>query len=144
MVRALETWQHYLRAKEFVINTDHKSLKHLKAQHKLSKRHARWVAFIETVPYVIKYKSGKSNVVANALSRRHLLLIALDAKLLGFELMKELYANNSDFGELYTSCTKTAQGKFYLHDSFLFYLDKLCILRGSIRDLLIKKSHGVD
>ena len=41
LVRALETWYHYLRPKEFVIHTDHESLKNLKGQHKLSKRHAR-------------------------------------------------------------------------------------------------------
>ncbi|KAH9649250.1 hypothetical protein KPL70_025911 [Citrus sinensis] len=32
LVRALETWQHYLLPKEFVIHTDHESLKHLKGQ----------------------------------------------------------------------------------------------------------------
>ena len=41
LVRALETWQHYLWPKEFVIHTDHESLKHLKGQGKLNKRHAR-------------------------------------------------------------------------------------------------------
>ncbi|XP_024009250.1 uncharacterized protein LOC112084361 [Eutrema salsugineum] len=71
LVRALQTWQHYLWPKEFVIHTDHESLKHLKGQQKLNKRHARWVEFIETFPYVIKYKKGKDNVVADALSRRH-------------------------------------------------------------------------
>ncbi|XP_031403186.1 uncharacterized protein LOC116212684, partial [Punica granatum] len=71
LVRALEMWQHYLWPKEFVIHTDHESLKHLKGQHKLNKRHARWVEFIETFPYVIRYKQGKENVVADALSRRH-------------------------------------------------------------------------
>ena len=40
LVRALETWQHYLWPKEFVIHTDHESLKHLKGQHNLNKRHA--------------------------------------------------------------------------------------------------------
>ncbi|XP_059428527.1 uncharacterized protein LOC132162290 [Corylus avellana] len=56
LVRALETWQHYLWPKEFVIHTDHESLKHLKGQGKLNRRHAKWVEFIETFPYVIKYK----------------------------------------------------------------------------------------
>jgi hypothetical protein len=32
LVEALETWQHYLWPKEFVIHTDHESLKHLKGQ----------------------------------------------------------------------------------------------------------------
>ena len=45
LVRALETWQHYLWLKEFVIYTDHESLKHLKGQGKLNRRHAKWVEF---------------------------------------------------------------------------------------------------
>ena len=68
--RALDNWQHYLWPKQFVIHTDHQSLKHIKGQGKLNKRHARWLEFIETFPYVIKYKKGKENVVADALSRR--------------------------------------------------------------------------
>jgi hypothetical protein len=43
---ALENWQHYQWPKEFVIHTDHESLKHLKGQQRLNKRHAKWVEFI--------------------------------------------------------------------------------------------------
>nr|XP_027098877.1 uncharacterized protein LOC113718156 [Coffea arabica] len=68
LIRALQVWQHYLKPKEFMIHTDHESLKYLKAQHTLSKKHARWITFVESFPYVIKYKAGKSNVVADALS----------------------------------------------------------------------------
>ncbi|XP_019435376.1 PREDICTED: uncharacterized protein LOC109341859 [Lupinus angustifolius] len=71
LVRALQTWQHYLLSKEFVIHSDHESLKYLKGQGKLNKRHARWVEFLEQFPYVVKHKKGKANVVADALSRRH-------------------------------------------------------------------------
>uniref|UniRef100_A0A2N9F337 Reverse transcriptase RNase H-like domain-containing protein n=1 Tax=Fagus sylvatica TaxID=28930 RepID=A0A2N9F337_FAGSY len=56
LVHVLETWQHYLWPREFVIHTDHESLKHLKGQGKLNKRHARWLEYIETFPYVIRYK----------------------------------------------------------------------------------------
>jgi hypothetical protein len=41
LVRALEIWQHYLWLKEFVIHLDHQSLKHMKGQSKLNKRHAK-------------------------------------------------------------------------------------------------------
>lgn len=47
-----------------MIHTDHESLKQLKGQYKLKKRHARWAEFIETFLYVIWYKQGKENVVA--------------------------------------------------------------------------------
>src|ERR1043165_4657650 len=61
LVRTLETWQHYLWPKEFVIHSDHESLKHIRSQAKLNRRHAKWVEFIETFPYVIKHKKGKDN-----------------------------------------------------------------------------------
>ena len=67
LVQALETWQHYLLAKEFVIHMDHESSKYLKGQHKLNKRQAQWVEFIEPFPFVIKCKQGKENVVTDAL-----------------------------------------------------------------------------
>ncbi|KAL0375513.1 UNVERIFIED_CONTAM: Transposon Ty3-G Gag-Pol polyprotein [Sesamum radiatum] len=55
---------------EFVIHSDHEALKYIKSQSKLSRRHAKWVEFIESFPYVIKHKKGKENIVADALSRR--------------------------------------------------------------------------
>ncbi|RVW46460.1 Transposon Ty3-I Gag-Pol polyprotein [Vitis vinifera] len=100
-------WQHYLWPKEFVIHTDHESLKHLRGQGKLNRRHAKWVEFIETFLYVIKYKQGKENIVANALSRRYALVSTLNAKLLGFEYVKELYANDDDFASVNGACEKT-------------------------------------
>ncbi|PKI34795.1 hypothetical protein CRG98_044812, partial [Punica granatum] len=56
LVRTLETWQHYLWSKEFIIHIDHESLKHLKGQSKLNRRHTRWIEFIEMFPYMIQYK----------------------------------------------------------------------------------------
>jgi hypothetical protein len=50
LVRALQIWQHYLWAREFVIHSDHQSLKFLKSQGKLQKRHAKWLEFIEMFP----------------------------------------------------------------------------------------------
>ena len=142
LVRVLGTWQHYLWPKEFVIRTDHESLKHLKSQHKLNKRHARWVEFIETFPYVIRYKQGKENVVVDALSRRYALISSLDAKFLDFEHIKEFYYDDHDFGEMYSACEKSAEGKFYKHEGFLFRENKLCVPNCSMRDLLVRESHG--
>ena len=121
---------------------DHESLKYLKGQHKLNKRHACWVEFIETFPYVIHYKQGKDNIVADALSRRYMLISTLDAKILGFEHIKELYALDADFGEDYACCEKGAYGKFFRHIGFLVRENKLCIPNCSIRDLLVRESHG--
>ena len=142
LVRTLETWQHYLWPREFFIHTDHESLKHLKRQGKLNRRHARWMEFIETFPYIVQYKRGKENVVADALSRRYALLSTLIARLVGFEYVKEMYANDDDFSAIYHACEKNSFQKFYKLDGYLFKENQLCIPKCSMRELLIKGAYG--
>jgi hypothetical protein len=84
----LHTWQHYLWSRELIVHSDHESLKYLKGQANLNKRHARWIEFIETFPYIIKYKKGKDNIIADALSRCYNMLSQLDYKIFGLETLK--------------------------------------------------------
>jgi hypothetical protein len=142
LVRALEMLQHYLWPKEFVIHIDHESLKHLKSQGKLNKRNARWIEYIETFPYVICYNQGKENIVADALSRMYVLLTSLSAKMLGFEYVKDMYANDADFYDVYIVCDKEAFGKFHKHDGYLFKESKLCVPNCSMHELLVHEAHG--
>ncbi|KAF8105832.1 hypothetical protein N665_0154s0002 [Sinapis alba] len=135
LIKALETWQHYLWPKEFVIHTDHQSLKHLKGQHK---RHAKWVKFLETFPYVIHYKQGKENVVAKLLS-------SMETKLFGFEQVKSYYADDPDFKEFFKNSEMHTSGKYYQSDGFLFFENHLCVPKCYLRELFVrhanKKSH---
>ncbi|XP_048619971.1 uncharacterized protein LOC125590446 [Brassica napus] len=108
----------------------------------LKKRHARWLDFVETFPYVIKYKKGKDNVVADALSRRHTLITTMEAKILGFEQLKMSYETDRDFSELYSNTAKGAMGPFFQQDGFLFKEKRPCIPHGSMRDLLTREAHG--
>ena len=78
-------------------------------------------------PYVIKYKNGKENIMVDALSKRYVLLTSLQTKLLGFEFVKDLYDNDSNFGKICNSCSKHAFGNYYRHDGFLFKKNKLCV-----------------
>ncbi|KAK1602088.1 hypothetical protein QYE76_017131 [Lolium multiflorum] len=144
LVRVLEVWQHYLWPKEFIIHSDHESLKYLKSQQTLNKRHAKWVEFIESFPYVIKYKRGKDNVVADALSRKlTLLLTRLDFHVLGLDEIKEQYASDTFFGPIFAKCSiEKGIDDFYLHQGFLFKGNKLCVPMSSLRLLLLQESHG--
>ena len=143
LVRTLETWQHYLWPKEFVIHSDHESLKHIRSQAKLNRRHAKWVEFIESFPYVIKHKKGKENVIADALSRRFTLLNQLDYKIFGLEIIKDQYVHDADFKEVLLHC-KDGKGwnKFIVSDGFVFRANKLCIPASSVRLLLLQEAHG--
>ena len=96
---------------------------------------------IETFPYVIRYKQGKENVVADALFRRYALLFILDTKLLGFEYIKDLYAQDFDFGDVFNACEKVAFGKIYRHDGFLFRENKLCVPMCSLHEFFVRDAH---
>jgi hypothetical protein len=126
-----------------VIHFDHESLKHLKGQGKLSRRHAKWVEFIETFPYVMKYKEGKENIVADALSRRYVLLSTLDAIFLGFEDIQELYKDDSDFANVYNTCETSAFGKLYRLDGYLFKKSRLCVPLRCVNCLYMKHMEPV-
>lgn len=78
----------------------------------MNKRYVKWIEFIETSPYVIKYKQGKHNVVVNALSRRYVLLSIINIKIMGFDYVKDLYANYSNFANVYEACDKLAMINF--------------------------------
>ena len=135
-------WSHYLHTNQSVLHSDHESLKYINGQQKLSPRHAKWVEFLQSFHFSSRYKDGKSNMVADALSRRYTLLATLDIRLLGCETLKGYYAKDGDFGELFGKCANGAQGEFLVRDGFLFKGNRLCVPKHAIRELLIREAHG--
>ncbi|RDX82696.1 hypothetical protein CR513_36480, partial [Mucuna pruriens] len=111
------TYDNELYALEFVIHIDHESLKHLRGQGKLNKKDDKW------------HKQGKMNVVANALSRRYVVIFMLETKLLGLECLKELPL----------PCVLNAG--YFTYDDFLFKEKRLYVPRISIRELLANEAH---
>ena len=81
-------------------------------------------------------------MVADALSRRYALISKLDAKLLGFEYIKDLYPNDPDFANVYGACEKGGFDKFYKFDDFLFRENKLCVPQSSLRELLVREAYS--
>lgn len=61
---------HLLGSKPFVIYTDHASLRTATQSPDLSQRMARWLSFFAEYNFEVKYKPGKQNALADALSRR--------------------------------------------------------------------------
>jgi transposase InsO family protein len=113
VIRALGEWRHYLHGQRFDVITDHHSLTFLQTQPKLSKRQVRWLEQLAEFEFNIVYKPGKTNVVADALSRRadhresaardadqHSLATLTTAELkVGVELLEEIrraYANDAE------------------------------------------------
>ncbi|WMV58815.1 hypothetical protein MTR67_052200 [Solanum verrucosum] len=69
VVFALKIWRHYLYGVHVDVFTDHKSLQYVFNQKDLNLRQRRWVELLKDYDISVLYHPGKSNVVANALSR---------------------------------------------------------------------------
>lgn len=73
IVRALEEWRAELEGLQhtdaFEIYTDHRSLQYFMTKRTLSARQARWAEFLSRFRFIITYRSGKQNVLADALTR---------------------------------------------------------------------------
>ena len=70
MVHTLKIWRHYLLGNPVHIYSDHKSLKYIFTQSELNLRERRWLELIKYYDLEIHYHPGKTNVVADALSRK--------------------------------------------------------------------------
>ncbi|GJT85906.1 putative reverse transcriptase domain-containing protein [Tanacetum coccineum] len=70
MFFALKIWRHYLYGTKSIIYTDHKSLHHIFDQKELNMRQRRWIELFSDYDCEIRYHPRKSNVVADALSRK--------------------------------------------------------------------------
>lgn len=70
VVFALKIWRHYLYGEQFVLYSDHMSLKYLFNQKKLNNRQQRWMELLKDYTFDLQYRPGKANRVADALSRK--------------------------------------------------------------------------
>ena len=65
----------------------------------------------------------------------------MDALILGYEHLQSLYAEDQDLGDLYAACLKHPKGDFLIQEGYVFKGVRLCILRCSTRELLIREVH---
>jgi hypothetical protein len=101
IIQALKKWRHYLIPKEFVLYSDNYALQFVTQQEKLNQKHVKWVEYMQNFTFVIKHISGTANKVADALSRKCLLLQEFRVKTLGFYDLRDMYIEDQDFKEAY-------------------------------------------
>uniref|UniRef100_A0A5B7BML6 RNA-directed DNA polymerase n=1 Tax=Davidia involucrata TaxID=16924 RepID=A0A5B7BML6_DAVIN len=145
VVQALWHWRYYLLPQEFVLYSDHEALKYLHSQRKLSQKHAKWVEFLQEYTFVLNHRAGVENKAADALSRVVLVLQSMSVHVIGFDRMKDSYANCPDFGIIFQAVrdgNRRDYVDFILRDGYLFRGFRLCIPRTSIRDFLVWEMHA--
>jgi hypothetical protein len=70
LVQAVRHWRPYLWGRRFVVHTDHRSLRFILDQRLTTIPQHQWVSKLLGFDFVVEYKPGAQNVVADALSRR--------------------------------------------------------------------------
>ena len=73
---ALKILRHYLYGEQFEVFSNHKSLKYIFTQRDLNMRQRRWMEYLEDYDFTLHYHLVKANVVADALSRKSLGVLA--------------------------------------------------------------------
>lgn len=66
---AIDTLRYYLLGRHFILETDHRALQWLHRMRDANMRIAGWYLSLQPYNFTVCYRSGKSNVVADCLSR---------------------------------------------------------------------------
>jgi hypothetical protein len=94
--------------------------------------------------FVLKHKAGTENKAADALSRKQQLLTTLTVEVTAVTEIKKQYQNDPDFGQPFehlSTGASPAPAKFTLVGGYLFYNNRLCLPRTSIREFVIVELH---
>jgi hypothetical protein len=148
IIHALKKWRHSLIPKEFILYSDNHALQFVTQQEKLNQRHVKWVEYMQNFTFVIKHIYGTANKVVDSLSRKCLLLQEFRFKTLGFDDLRNMYANDQDFGEAYEAAEnpilrdRSQWVEYMIQEGLLFKGNQLCILKCSMRENLLKEKHS--
>ena len=155
IVHALRTWRTYLEGRHFTVITDHASLEYIKTQHNISRRQARWLETLQAHDFEVKYRPGKTNVVADALSRAPRLsaISIASTHLIDNAILREAYTKDAYFNDIFNVLSKPedatdkqrAKAKhFELAEQRLYLKEgqRLCVPKDkTLRTTILQEAH---
>jgi len=156
VIRALSEWRHYLYGQRFTVITDHHSLTFLQTQPKLSKRQIRWLEHLADFDYEIVYAPGKTNTVADKLSRRsdhresaakedqpYLAVLTTAELKVGVELLEEIRRAYANDPECAAALAKPNESYYNVRNGLLYRPDNRLRIPNddSIKGTLLFEAH---
>jgi len=129
---AVKKWRQYLLGHFFTILTDHRSLKELMSQVIQTPEQQVYLSKLLGFDYSIQYKTGSTNVVADALSRpfdfgdSHLFVLSMPRFLFLEELCKALLTS-AEFVQLFKEVQNDSNvpAHYSIHRDLLLYKGKI-------------------
>lgn len=136
--------------RQFVVLTDHQSLKHLWTQKITTTAQQRWLFKLMGYDFTVEYRKGKENIVADALSRRTE-SVGESGKLMTFSLpihnwlesIRTENASNPRTQELIKRVEEgEALGPWKVQDGILYFKNKIYLDKDSeLVDLIMEQFH---
>ncbi|MCO5580312.1 hypothetical protein L7F22_034178 [Adiantum nelumboides] len=142
IMHALYSWKHFLLGADFIVQTDHQTLRYFLTQAKLSEQHMRWANFLSMFHFQIVHVEGKKNVVADALSRKPQVSTVSIFYHNELEEMKGKYAEDEDFARIYDQIINGQRHEHYtVKSDFLIMHGKLCVTK-QLRPKVLIECHA--
>ncbi|XP_058766771.1 uncharacterized protein LOC131640391 [Vicia villosa] len=150
VTEAVKKWRQYLIGQRFHIYTDQKSLRNLLLQRIQTPEQQKWASKLQGFNFEIFYKPGKSNLVADALSRKFhsedSLLLAFSSPIPNLlDTLREFYATDRA-GQILVSentCKNDLNTPYRFSKGLLYYKDRLFIPDiNQLRLSILKEYHN--
>lgn len=139
IIAALNEWRPELeglqRNDRFTIFSDHQALQYFMTTKRLNARQARWAEFLSRFHFLIKYRTGKMNICADALTRReqdvdalkdHRNQILLHHQQLENRILEELSQTQEQDKPANGGRDRTPGAELKVMDSQLHLIDRIC------------------
>jgi len=135
ITEAIKKWRQYLVGGHFHIYKDQKSLKELETQTIQTPKQQKWAAKLQGFNFDIHYKPGKTNLVADALSRKHSEVIASLLMTVSstfphiLQNLRSFYSKNEQGRKLIEESTQatSSNSHYSFKDGLLFFQDRIYI-----------------
>ncbi|XP_077249162.1 uncharacterized protein LOC143888605 [Tasmannia lanceolata] len=118
----IKKWRPYLLNNRFIIRTDQKSLKFLLEQRIDTLKQQEWVSKLFGYDFVVEYKKGTLNGVADALSRQDLFGISTIVPQ-WYQTLKAGYQSDQDLQDLLKQYNEGTHDHYYytIRDGILYH-----------------------
>ncbi|GJX45785.1 ty3-gypsy retrotransposon protein [Tanacetum coccineum] len=151
IVEAVYKWRQYLVGRRFIIRTDHQSLKELMQQVIQTPSQQKYVRKLMGFDFVVEYKAGNTNQVADALSRLYeeegpvtAAFMTLSQPVVG--LLTDLKKENTTLEELVALHQQISEGNgpngFRQEQGFVIFRDRYYVGKAStLKAILLREFH---
>ncbi|MCO5577168.1 hypothetical protein L7F22_030992 [Adiantum nelumboides] len=142
VMHALYSWKHFLLGADFIVQTDHQTLRYFLTQGKLSEQHMRWANFLSMFHFRIVHVEVKKNVVVDALSRKPQVSAVSISYHNELEEMKGQYVEDKYFARIYDQIINGQRREHYsLKSDFFMMHGKLCVTK-QLRPKVLIECHA--